>query len=244
MLFSADFLNVMDEHTTAVTDTVSLDLTYFSGKFIASGFITQTAASEVLSKLGISAGDKSRELLHLVRQNYKISLKKQVWADKFIAIFSSQAAYSDLATLLRGETSTAGVANIAISSTNCCAITPTLFISRSSDMILYWTRTVQVFILDSLFSLFVWCALIALPTTSTVKTLLSATSCPGDKREMRLAIYVACCIPCVSCLYNQLPTGACYLGIEWLGFLLCNPIHCTNKLTCSVTIWRCGRAIF
>ena len=97
----------MDEHTTAVTDTVSLDLTYFSNKFIESGFITQTAASD---KLGVSAGDKSMELLHLARQNYKTSLKKQVWADKFIAIFSSQAAYSDLATLLRGETSTAGMA--------------------------------------------------------------------------------------------------------------------------------------
>ena len=144
-LFPEDFLNVMDEHTTAVTDTVSLDLTYFSSKFIESGFITQTAASVVLSKLGVSAGDKSRELFHLARQNYKISLKKQVWADKFIAIFSSQAAYSDLATLLRGETSTAGVANIAISSTNC---TPTLFIPRSSDMILYWTRNVQVIILN------------------------------------------------------------------------------------------------
>ena len=36
-------------------------------------------------------------------------------------------------------------------------------------------------------------------------------------------------IPCVSCLYNQLPTGACYVGIGWLGFLLCNPILCTNK---------------
>ena len=152
-MYTTDFLNVMDEHTTAVSDTVSLELTYFSNKFIESGFITQTAASEVLSKLGVSAGDKSRELLHLARQNYKTSLKKQVWADKFIDIFSSQAAYSDLATLLRGETSTAGVANIAISSTNCCEITPTLFIPRSNDMILYWTRTVQVFILISLFSL-------------------------------------------------------------------------------------------
>ena len=93
------------------------------------------ASSLKLSKLGVSAGDKSRELLHLARKNYKTSLKKQVWADKFIAIFSSQAAYSDLATLLRGETSTAGMANIAIS--NSCAITPTLFIPRSSDMILY-----------------------------------------------------------------------------------------------------------
>ena len=100
----------MDEHTTAVTNTVSLDLNYFSNQFVESGFITQTAAREVLSQLGVSAGDKSRELLHLARQKYKTSLMKQVWAYKFIAIFSSQAAYSDLATLLRGETSTAGVA--------------------------------------------------------------------------------------------------------------------------------------
>ena len=181
-MYTTDFLNVMDEHTTAVYDTVSLDLTYFSNKLIESGFITQTAASEVLSKLGVSAVDKSRELLHLARQNYKTSLKKQVWADKFITIFSSQAAYSDLATLLRGETSTAGVANIAISSTNCCEITPTLFIPRSNGMILYWTRTVQVFILNlcflSIFTLGVpHC--IALPTTCTsVKMLLSAAEVP------------------------------------------------------------------
>ena len=110
---------MMDEHATAVTDTVSLDLTYFSNKFIESGFIAQTAAREVLSKLGVSAGDKSRELLHLARQNYKISLKKQVWADKFIAIFSSEAAYSDLATLLRATTTPAGMgSNIPFLSLN------------------------------------------------------------------------------------------------------------------------------
>ena len=109
---------MIGEHTTAVTDTVSLDLAYFSNKFIESGFITQTAASEVLSKLGVSAGDKSRELLHLVRQNYKTSLKKQVWADKFI----SQAAYSDLATLLRGETSTAGMAVCTVSVSKSLAL--------------------------------------------------------------------------------------------------------------------------
>ena len=128
----------MDEHTTAVSDAVSLDLTYFSNKFIETGFITQTAASEVLSKLGVSAGDKSKELLHLARQNYKTSLKKQVWADKFIAIFSSQVVYYDLATLLRRETSTAGMAmysNTVYSSTTnhrsewggiCLSISPAL----------------------------------------------------------------------------------------------------------------------
>ena len=107
-----DFLHIMNQHTTVLADTVSLDLTYFSNKFIECGFITQTAASDVLSKLGISAGHKSQELLHLARHNYEISLKKQVWADKFIAIFSSQAAYSDLAVRLRGDSSHTGRSNI------------------------------------------------------------------------------------------------------------------------------------
>ena len=101
---TADFSEVMGRHMIADAETVSGDLTYFSNKFIESGFITQTAASNVLSKLGVSNGDKSRELLGLVRQNYDISLKKSVWANKFIGIFSCETAYSDLATLLRKET--------------------------------------------------------------------------------------------------------------------------------------------
>ena len=85
---TADFSEVMGRHMIADAETVSGDLTYFSNKFIESGFITQTAASNVLSKLGVSNGDKSREIiLGLVRQNYNISLKKLVWANKFIGIF-------------------------------------------------------------------------------------------------------------------------------------------------------------
>ena len=104
----------MDKHTTSLTDTVSLDLTYFSNKFIDCGFIAQSAASGVLSKQGVSDGQKSRELLNLARKNYKISLKKQEWADKFIAIFSSQAAYSDLAARLRGDSSHTGMCLIYV----------------------------------------------------------------------------------------------------------------------------------
>ena len=85
---------------TALTSTVSLDLTYFSSKFIECGFVTDSAVHAVLTKLGISDGDKASQLLHLVTENYKISLKKRVWAEKFIAVFSSQAAYVDLATTL------------------------------------------------------------------------------------------------------------------------------------------------
>ena len=105
----ADTLDVIGSHMAVLADTISLDLTYFSNKFIESGFITLTAASGVLSKLGISDGDKASQLLYRVRENYKIALKKLVWAEKFIAIFSSQAAYTDLATTLRREISQLGI---------------------------------------------------------------------------------------------------------------------------------------
>ena len=105
----ADTLDVIGSHMAVLADTISLDLTYFSNKFIESGFITLTAASGVLSKLGISDGDKASQLLYRVRENYKIALKKLVWAEKFIAIFSSQAAYTDLATMLRREISQLGI---------------------------------------------------------------------------------------------------------------------------------------
>ena len=114
--YFADWVEVLDYQITALADTVRGDLTYFSNKFIECGFITQTAANDILSKLGVSNGDKARELLHLVRQNYNISLKKQLWSEKFISIFSSQAAYHDLAMLLKGTSISEG------NSTSSCIV--------------------------------------------------------------------------------------------------------------------------
>ena len=106
---NADTLDVIGSHMAVLADTISLDLTYFSNKFIESGFITLTAASGVLSKLGISDGDKASQLLYRVRENYKVVLKKLVWAEKFIAIFASQAAYTDLASVFLREISQQGI---------------------------------------------------------------------------------------------------------------------------------------
>ena len=94
----------MCRHMSRLADTISLDLTYFSNKFIENSFINPNAVSGILSKQGVSDGDKSRKLLDTVRQNYKICLEKHLeWTIKFIGIFSCEAAYSDLAALLRKE---------------------------------------------------------------------------------------------------------------------------------------------
>ena len=92
-----------------LTDTVSLDLSYFSSKFIESGFVTQTATTDIFTKQGISDRDKASQLLDRVTTNYSIAPQKQEWVDKFVAVFSSQAAYEGLALMLTGETDPPGI---------------------------------------------------------------------------------------------------------------------------------------
>ena len=67
----------MTGNMTTLENTVSLDLNYFSNKFIDDKFITQTASNAVLSKLAISEDEKARQLLNRVKKNYETSLNKQ-----------------------------------------------------------------------------------------------------------------------------------------------------------------------
>ena len=100
---SDNILEVISNHILELTDIISVDLMYFSDKFVENNFITERAARDVHTKLGISNSEKANELLHKVEVNYRSAQEKWTWAAKFIAIFDSEAAYSDLATLLRRE---------------------------------------------------------------------------------------------------------------------------------------------
>ena len=99
-LYSPNIVDVVTENMTILVSTVSLDLTYFTSKFIEDWFITQTATHAVLSKLGISDEEKARQLLYVINKNHELSLDKQEWTERFITAFSSQAAYNDVATTL------------------------------------------------------------------------------------------------------------------------------------------------
>ena len=94
------FDNTIDRHTGALTDTISGDLTSFSNTFIELGFFTRPAADNILTKHGIGDRDKASQLLGLVTKNYILSRDKKNWFDKFVSVFSSEAAYADLATSL------------------------------------------------------------------------------------------------------------------------------------------------
>ena len=105
----ADIINAINSNIGILTEAISHDLSYFSGKFIESGFVTQTAKTGIFSKAGISDGDKASQLLDVVIINYKIASQKQEWVDKFVAVFSSQSAYEGLAVMLTGEMDPPGI---------------------------------------------------------------------------------------------------------------------------------------
>ena len=99
-------VEVINRHSTPLITAFSNDLHYFSTKFIELGFVSKTAADDIPTKLGIGNREKGRQLLNLVIDNCSISLDMNKWFNKFVAVFSSEAAYADLATRMIEEFST------------------------------------------------------------------------------------------------------------------------------------------
>ena len=99
-------VEVINRHSTALTIAIGDDLVYFSDKFIELGFVTRRAANDILNKLGIGNQEKSRQLLNLVITNCSISLDQRKWFGEFVSVFSSEAAYRDLATIMTEDFST------------------------------------------------------------------------------------------------------------------------------------------
>ena len=101
-------VEVITGHMTKLTGVVSLELTYFSDTFVENDFVSERVARDVFSKTGVSGRDKASELLHNVIVNYRSTQEKQVWAEKFIAVFDAEVAYTELAAQLRRAAFTEG----------------------------------------------------------------------------------------------------------------------------------------
>ena len=90
--------DVINRHATDLTSTIGKSLIYFSNKFIELGFMSRNASDNILTKNGIGNGEKSSQLLSLVIDHIHRSRYKTIWFDNFVGLFSSEAAYEDLAT--------------------------------------------------------------------------------------------------------------------------------------------------
>ena len=87
----------MDQYNVSLTDTITTDLVYFSGKFIEKGFITRKVSSDILGMYGVGGSEKAENLLNKVVANLNITQDKKKWFRDFVAIFSVEAAYKPLA---------------------------------------------------------------------------------------------------------------------------------------------------
>lgn len=81
-------------------DTISVDLNYFTSKFVEKGFIARAVSDDITAMYGVGAREKASSLLQKILVNLKISQNKQQWFLGFVAIFSGEVAYSGLANTL------------------------------------------------------------------------------------------------------------------------------------------------
>ena len=91
------YIDVVDQHSDVLTETISGDLTFFINKFLELGFVARTATDNVLSQHGVGNGEKAGQLLSLLTACYNRTHNKEKWFDKFVGVFSSDPAYENLA---------------------------------------------------------------------------------------------------------------------------------------------------
>ena len=91
------YIDVVNQHSDILTETISGDLTFFINKFIELGFVTRTATANVLTQHGVGNGEKAGQLLSLLNACYDRTCNKENWFDKFVGVLSSEPAYESLA---------------------------------------------------------------------------------------------------------------------------------------------------
>ena len=92
------YIDVVNQHSDILTETINGDLTFFINKFIELGFVTRTATANTLSHHGVG---KAGQLLSLLTAHYNRTRNKKKWFNKFVGVFSSDPAYEDLEDRMR-----------------------------------------------------------------------------------------------------------------------------------------------
>ena len=90
--------DVINRHTSRLTEAFSNDLHYFSNKFTELGFIRRKAGSDILTMVGVGSEGRGDKLLDLVTASFHTSHDPRKWFGEFVSIFSHEAAYVNLAT--------------------------------------------------------------------------------------------------------------------------------------------------
>ena len=85
-------------------DTIGGDINYFVRELYGKGFASDNTKSQITSMHGVGGRTKADILLEQVHTHFRNARDKKLRFGIFVAIFSKDAAYQDLALILKGGT--------------------------------------------------------------------------------------------------------------------------------------------
>ena len=95
--------DVINRHTSFLTEAFGNNLLYFTGRFTELGLIPSSASDSIHTVMGVGNRHKGSELLRLVVGSCRISRDSKSWFRAFLSVFLSEAVYKDLAKSMEEE---------------------------------------------------------------------------------------------------------------------------------------------
>ena len=95
-------ITALNENNDFITNSVKNSLQWFANNLVQKNFIARAKAQEILGMTGVVASKQVGLLMDEVYTKIENAHNKREWFDKFVAIFSRDAAYSELVKKLKG----------------------------------------------------------------------------------------------------------------------------------------------
>ena len=96
-------ITAIRQNLSHITDVITVgdNLQWFANKLVESEFITQQTSQRIIDMHGVTSADKAGKILSSVFEKLKHSERKKHWFDRFVAMFSKDAAYAELFNKLK-----------------------------------------------------------------------------------------------------------------------------------------------
>ena len=98
-------ITALNDNIGFITSSVRNSLPWFANNLVTQRFIARQTSQDILGILGVAASQQVSKLMDEVYTKIENADKKREWFDKFVAIFSRDAAYNELVERLKRSVS-------------------------------------------------------------------------------------------------------------------------------------------
>ena len=95
----------LNDNIAFITSSVKNSLPWFANNLVTKRFIARQTSQDILGRMGVAASDHVSKLMDEVYTKIENVDNKREWFDKFVAIFSRDAAYIELVERLKSSVS-------------------------------------------------------------------------------------------------------------------------------------------